>query len=336
MARAGPLPGLAAALVASVVLAVCFGPVAIAPERALGIIWSALTAGSGPVAGAPNEVAIVVSLRLPRVLLGVLVGASLAAVGCVLQTATRNPLADPYLFGISAGGALGVVTVMLWLGPFVGSTSASLAAFLGALGATALVMGVAGRHGRLPPDRLILAGVAVSFILMAATNFLIYMSDYRNAPAVLFWMLGGLGRARWTALIVPCVVTLAGLGFLLARARDLNALLAGDETATTLGVNVPALRLQLLGVCAMMTGTAVALSGSIGFVGLMLPHAMRWLVGTDHRRLLPVTALAGAVFLVWVDVCARTVLAPEDLPIGIFTAAIGGAFFLWRMQRRAG
>lgn len=324
---------LAGLLVVSVGLAVCFGPVAIAPGRALAIMWSAVTSRTADWPA--SEVAIVLELRLPRVLLGALVGASLAAVGCTLQTATRNPLADPYLFGISSGAALGVVAATLWIGAALGPPTVALAAFAGALGATALVTFIAGWQGRLSPERLILAGVAVSFVLMAATNFLVFSGDQRGAAGVLFWMLGGLGRARWGLLAVPLVVTVAGIGFLMARTRDLNALLAGDETAVTLGVGVTALRLQSFVVCALMTGTAVAVSGAIGFVGLMLPHLVRRLVGAEHRRLLPAAALAGASFLVWVDVCARTVLAPEDLPIGIFTAAIGGVFFLWQMRRRA-
>jgi iron complex transport system permease protein len=330
-------------LIVSAGLAVCFGPVAIAPARALAIMWS-VVAGGPATTWPASEAAIVLELRLPRVLLGALVGAILAVVGCTLQTATRNKLADPYLFGISSGAALGVVSVSLWGGSWaslgggalLGPSTVALGAFAGALAATGLVTVIAGWRGGLAPDRLILAGVAVSFVLMAATNFLLVSTDQRGAAAVLFWMLGGLGRASWALLAVPLAVTLGGLAVLLARARDLNALLAGDETATSLGVGVARLRLELFVVCALMTGTAVAVSGAIGFVGLMLPHMLRPVIGADHRVLLPAAALAGASFLIWVDVGARTVLAPEDLPIGIVTAAIGGLFFLWQMARRDG
>jgi iron complex transport system permease protein len=318
-------------LLVTMLVATGIGPVWIAPAAVAQILADRVMGVPVPADLSPAA-AIVSELRLPRVLLGAIVGAGLALVGGALQAATRNPLADPFLFGISSGAALGAVVVLLFAGLALGPLTLPLGAFLGALLSVALVAGVARRRGGAAPERLILAGVGVSFVLMAATELLIFLGDRRGGASVLFWILGGLGRARWELLWVPAIVLGGGFLFLLAQARQLNALLVGDETATTLGVDVVRLRLSLFLVSALVTGTMVALAGAIGFVGLMIPHVMRRLAGADHRRLLPAAALGGGVFLVAVDACARTILAPEDLPVGIVTAGIGGVFFLWQMR----
>ncbi len=326
--------GLTVLLIASLVVAVGIGAVSIAPMTALRIVWHVFFPASLTPDWSPSDEAIIWQLRLPRVLLGAITGAGLAVVGASLQAATRNPLADPYLFGISAGAALGAVTVLLHTGAFLGPLTLPIAAFAGALLSVGLVTGVAGSQRRLSPDRLILSGVAVSFVLMAATNFLIFQGDRQGAASIIFWMLGSLGHARWGNLAIPAIVLAGGLFYLIAQARRIDALILGDESALTLGIDVAKFRLRLFLVAAVVTGTLVAVSGAIGFVGLMIPHILRLFVGSNNRTLLPACALGGAVFLVWIDVCARTVMAPEDLPIGIFTAAIGGAFFLWQMRRR--
>jgi len=174
----------------------------------------------------------------------------------------------------------------------------------------------------------------VSFVMMAAANLLLFMGDHRAASAVMFWMLGGLGLARWELLAIPGASVVLGLLVLVGMARPLNALMAGEQTAVTLGLNARNVRLKVFLVASLMTGVLVSISGSIGFVGLMVPHIARRLVGAEHRRLLPVCALLGSLFLVWVDVAARTLIAPEDLPIGVATAAIGGLFFIGLMRKR--
>ncbi len=277
---------------------------------------------------------IVWEIRFPRVILGALVGAGLAVVGAVLQAATRNPLADPYLFGISAGAALGAVAVIVHVGNVVGLYTLPLAAFAGAIVSLFTVVAIGLSGTGLTTERLILAGVAVSFILMAMMNFLIFLGDQRAAHSVVFWMLGGLGRARWNQLWVPFVVVLGGLFYLIAHARALNTMMLGEESAVTLGVDVTMMRLKLFIAAALITGMLVAISGAIGFVGLMIPHVVRRFVGADNRRLLPVCALVGAIFVIWVDVLARIILAPQELPIGIITAGLGGVFFVWLMRRR--
>ena len=275
-------------------------------------------------------------MRLPRVLLGALAGAGLAAVGAVLQVVTRNPLADPYLFGVSAGASVGAVSVILFAGVVAGTLSLPAAAFLGALAAMLIVFAAArGRDGSVTSERLVLTGVAVAFILHAVTNALIVATADRSADAALFWMMGGFGTARWSVLPAPALLTLCGLGWLWLRAETVNTLALGDDAARSLGTDPQRLRLELFVVTALMTGALVSACGGIGFVGLVLPHIARLLVGGHLRTLLPVAALGGALLLLWVDVAARTLFAPREIPVGVATALVGGAFFLWLMRRRA-
>lgn len=327
--------GLLALLAASGVAAFGFGAARIPVSHVFAIVADALGFGSGAPGWTPAERNIVMELRVPRVLLGAAAGAGLAAVGAVLQVLTRNPLADPYLFGVSAGAGLGAVLVILYAGSLAGPLTLPGAAFLGALLAMALVFAAArGRQGAPTSERLILTGVAVAFVLHAATNFLITTSLDRGADAVMFWMMGGLGAARWSSVPVPLVLTCAGIAWLMLRAASINALAFGDDTARTLGIDPFRLRAEMFVVTALMTGAIVAVSGGIGFVGLVMPHIVRLLAGGDLRRLLPLSGLLGALFLVWIDVLARSAFAPREIPLGVVTAAIGGAFFLWLMRRR--
>ena len=299
------------------------------------ILLDAVAPGSVTPDWSGGVARIVLDLRLPRVILGALVGAGLALVGVVLQAVTRNPLADPYLFGVSAGASVGAVLVIVHTGEVLGSLTLPLAAFLGALLSLLCVAAVALGTGGIARDRLVLAGVAVSFVLMALTNLLIFMGDQRAAHSVVFWMLGGLGLARWDVLLPPALVVLGGgLALWLCAAR-LDALLLGDEAAQSLGLEVARLRLLLFAGCALLTGALVALAGSIGFVGLMVPHMARRLVGGRHAVLLPIAALSGAVLVTGVDIAARVLLAPQELPIGILTGAAGGLFFIWLMRATA-
>lgn len=280
--------------------------------------------------------AIVWDIRFPRAILACLVGAGLSIVGASLQAVTRNPLADPHLLGISAGGAFGAILALLHTGLFIGLLTVPLLAFLGALGATLIVLAVSQFASATSADRLVLAGVAVSFIVMSAANVLIFLGDPRATHTVVFWMLGGLGLAQWDQLIYPAAILSGGGAYLWLKSDTLNAMTVGDETATTLGIPVARFRLCVFVTGALITGVMVAFSGIIGFVGLMIPHIVRLLVGGDYRRLLPISALCGAVFLVWADIVARTIMAPDDMPIGIVTGLIGGLFFVWLLRRRVG
>lgn len=326
--------GLTVLLALSCIWSLAFGAAPVELGQVLAILGQHLFGIAVETPVSVGQDSIVWQLRAPRVLLGALVGAGLALVGTVLQAVTRNPLADPHLLGVSSGAAFGAVVVVLYLGEFAGLLSLPLAAFVGALASMLLVLAIASRSGRLESDRLLLAGVAVSFVMMAASNLLLYLGNPHAASSVLFWMLGGLGLARWELLWLPALCLALALAVLLGLGRALNALMAGEQSAVSLGLEPRRVRLLAFVVASLLTGVLVSLSGAIGFVGLMLPHVARFLVGAEHRRLLPVAALLGALFLVWVDVAARTWLAPQDLPIGIVTAAIGGVFFVALLRRR--
>ncbi len=277
---------------------------------------------------------IVHRIRLPRVLLGYLVGLSLSLSGAVLQGVFRNPLASPYVLGIASGASTGAAaTIALGL---AGTISLPFGAFLGGTLAVALVYAVARPKGG-SRDRLslILAGVALGAAFSAVTGFILFVTaGDRRLAEILFWTMGGLGRASWTQIwALFTVAGIAGLG-LWSLSRDLNALSLGDEGAFGLGIRPERLKLILLSLTTVLTATAVAFAGTIGFVGLITPHAMRLILGPDHRRLLPASALAGGVFLVWSDAAARTVMRPAELPLGILTALIGAPFFLYLLQRR--
>lgn len=323
---------LGMALLASCVGALAFGAAALAPHQVLGIVAErlfGLTVIEPDWTNGQSQILWVI--RAPRILLGALVGAGLALVGCALQATTRNALADPHLLGVSSGAAFGAVLVMLYLGEFAGVFSLPLGAFAGALASLMLVLTIAGR---LESERLLLGGVAVSFLLVALSNLMLFMSNPHAANTVLFWMLGGLGLARWELLWLPALCLAVVFPTLLSLSRALNALLTGEQGAVSLGLSPNRVRLTVFVTTSLLTGVLVALSGAIGFVGLMLPHVARRLVGADHRRLLPVSALLGALFLVWADVIARCLMAPQDLPIGVVTAACGGLFFILVLRHR--
>lgn len=327
-----PLAGVAA-LAVSLSVAISVGAVAVPLGTVWGVFANKIVPGLVDPTWSQGRAAIVWEIRFPRALLAMMVGAGLAIVGASLQAVTRNPLADPHLLGISAGGAFGAILALLHTGLFLGLMTVPLLAFLGALGATAIVLAVSRLAEATSADRLILAGVAVSFIIMAAANVLIFLGDPRATHVVVFWMLGGLGLAQWGQLIYPLVILLGCGAWLMLRARDLNAMTVGDETAATLGIPVARFRLLVFGVGALITGVMVAFSGIIGFVGLMVPHIARMLVGGTYTRVLPASALIGAIFLLWADIAARTVMAPEDIPIGIVTGLVGGMFFVWLLGR---
>lgn len=321
-------------LVVSLSIAISVGAVQISTGTVWGVLLSKLSPELVETTWSKGREAIVWDIRFPRALLAMMVGAGLAIVGASLQAVTRNPLADPHLLGISSGGAFGAILALLHTGLFIGLLTVPLLAFLGALGATALVLGISRVADATSADRLVLAGVAVSFIIMAGANILIFLGDPRATHTVVFWMLGGLGLAQWDQLIYPLIILLACGTWLFNKAGALNAMTVGDETASTLGIPVARFRLLIFVAGALITGVMVAFSGIIGFVGLMVPHIVRMLVGGDYLRVLPVSALVGAILLLWADIAARTLMAPEDMPIGIITGLVGGVFFVWVLGRR--
>ncbi|QYZ68542.1 FecCD family ABC transporter permease [Neotabrizicola shimadae] len=324
----------AAVLLISAVVAVSVGAVAIPLSTVWGVALDRILPGVVTPDWNAGRANIVWEIRFPRVVLAGLVGAGLGLVGAALQSVTRNPLADPHLLGISSGGAFGAVAALMHTGLFLGLLTVPLMAFGGALVATVMVLGVAQLAGASSADRLVLAGVAVSFVIMACANILIFLGDPRATHTVVFWMLGGLGLAQWNHLIWPVAVLVPCGLWLWAQAGRLNAMSLGDETAASLGVEVGRFRLTVFVAAALVTGVMVAFSGLIGFVGLMMPHLVRLVVGGDNAQVLPASAFAGAVFLILADAAARVVMAPEDVPIGVVTGLIGGVFFIWMMAKR--
>nr|WP_298329725.1 putative F420-0 ABC transporter permease subunit [Haloactinopolyspora sp.] len=334
-ASAAWIATMAALVVVSVTVTVTIGPAdigALDVWRSIGTHLGLERLGIGPSPLSTLRDGIVWELRLPRVLAAGAVGAALAICGAVMQTLTRNPLADPYLLGLSSGASVGAVAVLV-LG--VGQLGLPVAAFAGALVALMITLALANRRGELAPTRTVLAGLAVSYLCSAATSFVIFWSatgdSYRE---ILSWLLGSLSGASWADVVIVSVAVVVVGGVLLSRARTLDAFAFGDGTAATLGVDVNATRWTLLTLVALLTGAAVAVSGAIGFVGLMVPHAVRLVTGSGHRRVLPLATLTGAVFLIWADTLARTIFDPRELPVGVVTAFLGAPAFAFLLRRR--
>ncbi len=320
---------------ASLVLCVGIGPVPIPPGTTLGVIAHHLGLPVTPH-WEDSSASIVWDVRVPRVLMGAAVGACLALSGAALQAMVRNLLADPYILGVSGGASTGAAAAILFgVGAVLGEYSQSVLAFTGALGAALLVFVIARAGGRVTSLRLLLSGVAVGYALTALTNLLIFSSDSaEGSRSVMFWMLGSLALARWNAFLgVALIAVIAGTAVLLAGARMLDALSAGDEIAHGLGIHPDRARVGFLLVVSLCTAAAVAGAGSIGFVGLVIPHLARRLVGARHRVLIPAAALLGGLFLLWADAVARVVMQPRELPIGVLTAAIGAPFLLILVRR---
>ena len=316
-------------LLVSVVAAVVFGPADIAPLDA----WTAIFHHLGLVAENPLPLmrdSIIWDLRLPRVLSALGMGAALALAGTVMQVMTRNPLADPYLLGLSSGAALGAVLFLLAGAALL----MPIGAFLGSLGALALALSVAHLLGGATPSRAILAGICIAALASAATSLLIFWSatgdSYRE---ILSWLMGSLGGAGWADTGMVALGLLLCAPVILASGRGLDAFAFGDDAAASLGIDIVRLRWTLLAATALLTGVMVAIGGAIGFVGLVVPHAVRLVVGSRHRLLLPMSMLVGAIFMLWTDTAARTLFDPRELPVGIVTALIGAPAFLLILLR---
>ena len=286
---------------------------------------------------------IVFDIRLPRMIMGALIGAGLAVSGAVLQGLFRNPLADPGLVGVSSGAGLGAVLFIVvgdvLFAPLIklfGSYALPIAAFIGGLGTTALLYRVATRNGQTAIATMLLAGIALGAIAGAITGILVYSANDNQLRDLTFWGLGSLAGSNWTRLMSAAPVLLAALVAAPFLAHGLNAMTLGEATAHHLGISVQRLKTTAILIVAASTGAAVAASGGIGFVGIVVPHLLRLTVGPDHRFLLPGSALLGAAFLLIADAVSRTIVAPAELPIGIVTATVGGPFFLWILLRRRG
>ncbi|WP_017595757.1 FecCD family ABC transporter permease [Nocardiopsis potens] len=335
-----PLPLLLPILVAAVPVAATFGVIAGSVDVSFTDTWRIVAHRAFPGLVRPDwppaHEAIVTVARAPRVLLAALAGAGLAAVGAALQTLVRNPLADPLLLGISSGATLGAVLVVVTGFSVLGLLTLPLTAFLGALLALAAVYALAQARGRMTATRLILSGVVVGQLCHALASLSIMLSgDPHVAKQVQRWTLGGLAGTTWQTLPVVAAAVLAALLAIAAAAPALNVLQLGEETAVGMGLAVNRFRVLMFTATSLATGVLVSVCGPIGFVGLMMPHIARLLVGSDHRRVLPVAILLGASFMILADLAARTLAAPEEIPVGILTALCGAPFFLWLMRRDA-
>jgi len=327
---------LLAVLASGIAVAVALGASDLRVSDVIAVIAARLRIGP-PVAATTDF--LVWDVRLPRALLAALVGASLAVSGAALQALVGNSLADPYVLGVSSGAGLAAAASML-LGIAAGGFGLQVAAFIGACVAMVivLVLATAGRAS-LTTARLLLSGVAVSYLFSGLTSYFVLTADRpQAAQSVMFWLVGSLGAADWPRLGLPAAALVVGTGWLLWRASAMDALSQGEETAQILGFSPRGLRIELLTVASLTTGVSVAVSGGIGFVGLMLPHLVRLVRGPAHAGLLPLSLLAGAGFLVWCDILARLVAAPAELPIGVVTSVIGAPVFavLLVRSRRVG
>lgn len=326
---------LALILIASTLVAIGLGSAVVPPADTVRYLWASATGGTI----GSDEVTryqIIWQIRTPRVLLAVIVGAALAGLGVAIQALVRNALADPYILGVSSGASVGAVTVSLFGALSVlGIYAVSVGAFIGAMAATVLAYLIAAGRISVSPLRLVLTGVALSFGFQAVMSVMIYFSPTSEATGtVLFWTMGSFGAATWGSLPIVAIFTVVGLLILGRRSRSLDVLALGDETAASLGIDAARSRKTLFAVTAVMTGSVVAVSGTIGFVGLVIPHITRMIIGATHARLLLIAPFLGAILMVWVDLFARTLVAPRELPLGVLTAIIGVPVFIYLMRRR--
>jgi len=276
---------------------------------------------------------IILDMRFSRILLASLVGCALAVSGTTMQGLFKNPMADPFIVGLSAGAAMGAsVSILLGLSISASTYSTPILAFIGATATVFAVYLIARTGGKVKVETLLLTGIAIGSFLTAVMSFMMYLAS-QQFRFLFFWLLGGLYRASWETVIIAFPIIVFGTAVISFFSRDLNAIVIGEEPATHLGIDVETVKKILLVLSSLVAGTAVAFSGIIGFVGLIIPHLMRILVGPDHRILLPASALTGGIFLVWADTIARTILAPTEIPVGVVTALFGAPFFVYLLKK---
>lgn len=329
------MAALAVLLILTAITAVGVGAVRIEPAQVLAILFKQLGLNL-PVPFEGQQEAVLLAIRLPRVLLGLMVGSSLAVAGAAMQGLFRNPLADPGLVGVSSGAALAAVaTIVLGATVFNASNIYALpvAAFLGGLGTTILIAQIASRDGRFSVPTMLLAGIAIAAITGALTGLLIFSANDAQLRSITFWGLGSLGGATWELVLVAAPFLILATLLLPRVSRALNAMLLGEAEAKHLGVNIEQVKRLVILATALAVGSSVADAGVIGFVGLVVPHLVRLAIGPDHRTLIPASALLGSSLLLGADVIARTLVAPAELPIGIVTSILGAPFFLWLLLR---
>ena len=333
--RRGPalLAGLGVTLVLVVLLAAGRGQVQISPAEVIGSVLHRLGLEVGPLPAAPQGENALWIVRFPRVLLAAVVGAALGCAGAVMQGVFGNPLAEPGVIGVSAGAAVGAALAIVTGVTVLGGWTVPVAAFAGGLATTYLVYLLARSGGRTEVVTLVLTGVAVNAVAGAAIGLLMFVTDEAGVQAIAFWNLGSLAQASWSAVTLAAPCLLIGLAVAHADARRLDLLALGEPAARHLGVHVERLRIRMIIVTALLGAAAVAFTGIISFVGLVIPHLVRMIAGPGHRVLLTASALGGAVVVIAADLAARTLVEHQELPLGVLTAVIGGPAFFWLLRR---
>lgn len=328
--------GMSGILILVMILGINIGAVNLRPDWIFQIIVNHISGKEVfPVVWEAYMEGIVWGMRFPKVIVAACVGGGLSLVGIMMQAMTKNSLADPYILGISSGASTGATAVIL-LGsiPLIGDSSVQMGAFLGAMLSAMIVFMIAGSSGRFNSTTLVLSGTAVSAIFSAFTNVLIFMSpEKQKVNSALFWMTGSFASAEWADVLPAMCSLLAVFMLTMLLHNSLDTLLLGEEIAVTVGVNVKVLKIIIILASSLVTGIMVSMSGVIGFVGLVVPHISRTLVGTVHRRLVPFAVLLGGIFMVLADMIARIVVAPSELPIGVVTALLGAPFFLFLLRK---
>ena len=327
--------------ISSIILGISFGAVDIPPYDVYRVfLYKVFGIKIGNLDEILNSTLfdIIWGVRMPRVLLGAFAGMALAMVGVIMQATIQNPLGDPYILGLSSGASLGATfSILIGFSGVLSSFGAPLGAFLGALMASIFVYFLARIGGRITPFKMILAGMFISSICSSLTSLIIFLSkDNEGIRTVNFWMMGSLAGAEWSNIVLPIAISVIPLIYFFTQYRNLNLMVLGDETSITLGLNIEKHRKIYMILSSLITGVIVSVCGTIGFVGIMIPHIVRLIFGTDHKTLLPFSALVGAIFLIWADVIARCAITNMELPIGIITSVIGAPFLLWLMVKGTG
>ena len=299
------------------------------------ILYKLLNIGDSSI-GTGAVADVVWLIRMPRIVLAIAVGVGLSVVGIVMQAIVKNPLADPYILGVSSGASLGAtLAVVLGIGSSFGSNSLGIMGFIGAFGVSILVLIISNIGGRSNSIKLLLAGMALSSVCSSFSSFLVYISDdSQKLKTITFWLMGSLAGAKWNEIVIIMPIIILGVIFFMTQYRTLNLMLLGDEVSITLGTDLHKFRIIYLVITSLMIGLLVYVSGMIGFVGLIIPHIVRMIFGTDHKKIIPISALLGAIILIWADVLSRALIKGTEIPIGIVISIIGSPLFVWLMIKK--
>lgn len=320
----------------SIGFAVTIGSVDISIKEVYQVIlYKLLNIGDSSI-GTGAVADVVWLIRMPRIVLAIAVGVGLSVVGIVMQAIVKNPLADPYILGVSSGASLGAtLAVVLGIGSSFGSNSLGIMGFIGAFGVSILVLIISNIGGRSNSIKLLLAGMALSSVCSSFSSFLVYISDdSQKLKTITFWLMGSLAGAKWNEIVIIMPIIILGVIFFMTQYRTLNLMLLGDEVSITLGTDLQKFRIIYLVITSLMIGLLVYVSGMIGFVGLIIPHIVRMIFGTDHKKIIPISALLGAIILIWADVLSRALIKGTEIPIGIVISIIGSPLFVWLMIKK--